>query len=59
MLVICVLSEQESFFFYIFSNLNVNRIAEEIKRAGSEGRQTREEPMAIVSLEMMRVLAAK
>lgn len=59
MLVICVLSEQESFFLYIFSNLNANRIAEEIKRAGSEGRQTREEPMAIVSLEMMRVLAAK
>lgn len=34
-------------------------MAEEIERTESVGRQTNEEPMAVVSLKMMRVLAAK
>lgn len=46
-------------YFSMLNNLNANSLAEKIERTESEGRQTREEPMAIVSLEMMKVLATK
>lgn len=58
MLVICALSEEE-YIFFILCNFDANSIAEEMKRTESEGRQTSEETTAVVSLEMMRVLAAK
>ena len=57
MFVIWELSEEEHIFFFILNNFNANSLAEKIERTKSEGRQTREEPMAVVSLEMMRVLA--
>lgn len=45
-------------YIFILSTLNTSSVAEEIERTESVGRQTSEETMAVVSLEMM-VLAAK
>lgn len=60
MLVIWELGEEECVFcfcfVFIFKQLNASSVAEKIERTESEDRQTNEEPMALVSLEMMRVL---
>lgn len=50
---------RKNIFFFILNNFNANSLAEKIERTKSEGRQTREKPMAVVSLEMMRVLATQ
>lgn len=46
-------------YFFILSTLNVNSRAEEIGRTKGVGRQASEEPMEVVCLKMMRVLATK
>lgn len=58
MLVIWTLNEKE-YILFILSSLNANCVAEEINRSETEGRWTGEEPMAVISLELKRVLAVK